>query len=225
MKAVIFDLDNTLYSYDRAHAAAYAALQSYALQELGLDAASFDRLHEQASRTLEQRCHNGPAIHNRLIRFQILLELLGRPIGKAPEMADCYWRTLLGSMQAEPGAAETLQELRTMGLSVGIGTNMTADRQLEKLRLLGLLPHVDFMVTSEELGVEKPDPRLFALCAEKAGAEPAECCFVGDSLKKDALAAQNAGLLGVWYCPGTDCAAPEGVVKIRALSELTALLR
>ena len=224
MKAVIFDLDNTLYSYDRAHAAAWAALLRLAGEALDLTEARFTALHAEASRVLNRRCGGGPAIHNRLIRFQILLELAGLPIGAAPALADCYWETLLSHMEAEPGAAETLGALRALGLRVGVGTNMTADRQFEKLKRLGLLPLVDLLVTSEELGVEKPDPRLFALCAEKAGAAARDCAFVGDSLEKDALAARRAGMTGLWYCPGGG-PAPEGLPVLRSLAELPKLLQ
>ena len=225
IKVVIFDLDNTLYSYDKAHAAAFAALLGFAADRLGLSKERFEALHAQASRVLTLRCSGGPAIHNRLIRFQILLELAELPIGEAPAMAACYWETLLDHMEAEPGAARTLQTLRSMGLRIGVGTNMTADRQFEKLSRLDLLPWVDFLVTSEELGVEKPDPRLFALCAEKAGAGQCDCCFVGDSLEKDALAAVRAGMTGVWYCPNGRADPPEGIAVIRSLGELPALLR
>ena len=225
MKAVIFDLDNTLYNYDKAHAAAFAALRRFVRENMALPGERFDAFHAEASRILTLRCGGGPAIHNRLIRFQILLELAGLPIGAAPAMADCYWRTLLDHMEAEPGAAETLQALQAMGLRIGVGTNMTADRQFEKLKRLELLRWVNFLVTSEELGVEKPDPRLFALCALKAGAGESSCCFVGDSLEKDALAARRAGMKGVWYCPKGTKSPPEGISVIHALCELPALVR
>ena len=224
IKTVIFDLDNTLYNYDRAHAAAWEALCRLAEERLGLAEERFSTLHDEASRVLTRRCGGGPAIHNRLIRFQILLELAGLPIGAAPELAGCYWDTLLDHMEAEPGVAETLRALRSMGLRVGVGTNMTADRQFEKLRRLGLLPLVDFLVTSEELGAEKPDPRLFTLCAEKAGVPLRDCAFVGDSLQKDALAACAAGMLGIWYHPAPlPEPALEDVTVIRSLKELPAL--
>ncbi len=225
MKSVIFDLDNTLYSYDRAHAKAYAAVQRLASAELGLSPEEFDRRHKEACRILERRSRFGPVIHNRLIRFQVLLEQLGRPIGLAPALADCYWQTLLDAMEIEPGAAQTLQRLHDMGLSIGVGTNMTADWQLEKLKRLGLLSLVDFLVTSEEANAEKPDLRLFLLCAEKAGCELQACCFVGDNLEKDALAAQSAGMQGIWYCPDPNKAIPEKVPGIRSLSALPELLQ
>lgn len=119
---------------------------------------------------------------------------------------------------------ELLRALKARGLRVGVGTNMTADMQIEKLRILGMTPWVDLLVTSEEVGAEKPDPRLFALCAEKAGAEPGRCVFVGDSLAKDAAGAQAAGLLGVWYCRKQPRQTPPGILTLRSLRELPALL-
>ena len=223
--AVVFDLDNTLYSYDKAHAAAFEAVHELAARDLSLSRARFDELHDQASRILTKRCGGGPAIHNRLIRYQLMLEAAGLPFAAAPLLSARYWEVFLQTLEPEPGMPDALRSLKEMGLRVGVGTNMTADLQFEKLRRLGVLPLLDFLVTSEELGVEKPDPRLFALCAEKAGTEPARCVFVGDSLEKDAIAAQTAGMCGVWYCPDPKKKAPDGIPVLRALIDIPALLR
>ncbi len=223
--AVIFDLDNTLYSYDRSHAAAYPAVQELAQRELNLTPERFDQLHARASRILSLRCGGGPAIHNRLIRYQIMLELAGLPIAGAPELAVCYWERFLQAMEPEPGVVQSLQALKELGLRLGVGTNMSADLQFEKLRRLGLTPYLDLLVTSEEIGVEKPDPRLFLLCAEKAGTAPERCLFVGDSLEKDALAARTAGMQGVWYQPAGRQEAPAGILTIHRLTEIPGLLR
>ncbi len=222
--AVVFDLDNTLYSYDDAHSVAFPAVRDLARRELSISPARFDELHDRASRILTERCGGGPAMHNRLIRFQIMLEIAGLPIAGAPDLSNCYWTTFLNALKPVPGVREILLRLRQMGLRIGVGTNMNADLQFEKLRRLGLLPQVDFLVTSEELGVEKPDRRLFALCAEKAGSPAERCVFVGDSLAKDAAAAQDAGMQGVWYCPAEARQAPEGVLTVSSLQDLPALL-
>lgn len=226
IKAVIFDLDNTLYSYDRAHGKAFEALRARAWTFLGLSADRFDALHAEANRILSLRCGGSPAIHDRLLRYQVLLEQAGLPIAEAPEMAACYWNTLLDNMEAEPGVIPALRALRSMGLKIGVGTNMTADWQFAKLERLNLLPLINFLVTSEEVNAEKPDPRLFALCAEKAGAAPSECAFVGDSLQKDAQAAAAAGMRGIWYCPAAaERELPDGIRALTALPALPELLR
>ena len=103
---------------------------------------------------------------------------------------------------------------------------MTADWQYAKLKRLGLMAYVDFIVTSEEAGAEKPDAALFLLCAEKAGCTPEECAFVGDSLLGDALGARDAGMAAYWLCPHPESSeVPAGVTRIRTLSELPTLLQ
>lgn len=226
VRAVLFDLDNTLYSYDEAHAFAWQALTRYAQEALGLDEARFTALHRRANLRLAAHCGGGcAAVHNRLIRYQLLLEELGLPLRHAPEMARLYWSTLLGHAVPYPGTREGLDALRAAGCRLGVGTNMTAALQFEKLSCLGLLDRIDFLVTSEEAGAEKPDPRLFALCAEKAGCESAACVFVGDSLEGDVRGAERAGMRPVLFCPAPDADAPTpGVPRITRLTELPALL-
>lgn len=224
-KAVIFDLDNTLYDFDAAHAVGFRTVKAFACAVLALAPEQFDALHAAADRTLKARAGTCAAIHNRLLRYQVLLEQLGRPVALAPDMAAIYWTALMGAMRATPGAHETLKALRSKGLSVGVGTNMTADYQYEKLLRLGLMPLVDFVVTSEEASAEKPEARFFALCAQKAGCAPSECAFVGDHLQGDVEGALAAGMRAFWFRPRGDAPAPDGTTAVAALPELLPLLR
>ncbi|MBQ6594693.1 MAG: HAD family hydrolase [Clostridia bacterium] len=227
MKAVIFDIDNTLYDYDRAHAAAYRALSDLACGLFGMTENAFDDLHDLANRKLAE--HTGgfcAATHNRLIRYQLMLEETGRPISYAKRMSDHYWSTLLDNMTISPGARETLERLREMGCVVGIGTDMTCERQFDKLERLELIGYIDFLVSSEEAGIEKPAKRMFDLCAKKAKCDPGECLFVGDDPKKDVLGACRAGMRAAWYRrPGkAEIMLPSGAFCISHLTELPGLL-
>ncbi|MCD8050362.1 MAG: HAD-IA family hydrolase [Clostridiales bacterium] len=223
IKVVIFDIDNTLYSFDAAHQVAFAALLDYAQRELDIAPDEFRRLHKEMNQELKGRMGNCAAIHNRLIRYQNILERLDKPIGHALRMSDLYWNTLLDVMQPSPGAVETAERLKERGLKLGVGTDMTARMQFVKLERLGLLPYIDFLVSSEEAQAEKPAPALFARCVEKAGVRPEECLFVGDNLEKDVHGAQAAGLQALWYRPQ---GAAEGTAErsITALDRLPDLL-
>ena len=97
-----------------------------------------------------------------------------------------------------------MQDLKRRNIRIGVGTDMTAYIQYKKLTALGLAPYVDFIVTSEEAGVEKPDPHLFEICIEKAGVSADECAFIGDSLKKDVEGSAKCGLKGIWYTQGKE---------------------
>lgn len=227
IKALIYDIDNTLYCYDTAHEAAFRALADAVYHTFGVPAEEFSALHRQAMRIQEDRAGAwSAAIHNRLIRCQIILEQLGRPVSHAPRMAEVYWSAFLSRTRPFPGAEASMAFAKAEGLAVGVGTNMTADYQFMKLERLGLMKYVDFMVTSEEAGAEKPDGKLFDLCVKKAGCPAGECVFVGDSLGLDALGAKGAGLCPVWLRTGAELPeAPSGVYCLSSLDELPDLLR
>jgi putative hydrolase of the HAD superfamily len=138
-------------------------------------------------------------------------------------MDELYWGTLIEAARPSEGAVELMGDLKRQGIRIGIGTDMTARIQLRKLTELGMLPYVDFLVSSEEVGAEKPDLRFFARCVEKAGCESWECLFIGDNLKKDVLGAQNAGLKAVWYCPEGNPTETD-ILQIAKLAQLPELL-
>ena len=231
LRAVIFDLDNTLYDYDAAHEAAFRTLCGYVEMTLGLSETDFRAVYDAIMQ--EQVTRSGgayAAIHNRIIRFQMILERVGKPILYAPEMSDLYWAVFLSACQPVTGVRETLEALRKE-YAVGVGTNMTADYQFRKLQKLGLLDLIDFMVSSEEVSAEKPDKRLFDACAEKAGCRAAECVFVGDSVTHDIRGALDAGMWAVWLSPPPGHPEipvrlePERAFRIQTLTALPGLLR
>lgn len=202
IKAVIFDIDNTLYNFDAAHEKAIDALSAYSEKELGISREELSRLNAQMLKTCRERMGDVAAIHNRTIRFQYILEQKGLPLHPhVLKMDAIYWDTLIGAMTISAGALETMRFLKEQQIRIGIGTDMTSRVQFRKLTELGLLPYIDFFVSSEEAGVEKPHPGLFALCVKKAGCEAQDCLFVGDNLEKDVLGAMDAGLRALWYCP------------------------
>lgn len=223
IKSVIFDIDDTLYSYVKANKPAFAALTDYAQKELKISPEEFQELHGQAITELRDYMGDVASWHDRLIRYQYILERKGLPLyPHALRMEDIYWNTLIDAAVPSEGAVETLKALKNMGLRLGIGTDMTARPQYQKLTKLGLLPYVDFVVCSEEAGREKPHPVLFARCVWKSRCEASECLFVGDILRKDVYGAMNAGLKAVWYCPegGEEADVP----KITRLTQLPGLI-
>ena len=203
IKAVIFDIDNTMYDYDAANRVAIRELEAW-LSNRGLaDALGCRAVYAEAMEIIKKRTGiDCAANHNRLLRFQCMLELLKvSPPGIALEMYHVYWDTLIGVMRPEPGLHALLEALKEKGLLIGIGSNMTAYIQYKKLEKLGVLDQVDRIVVSEETGLEKPAPRFFQICVEKMGCAPEECIFIGDSVKHDVLGAITNGLHGVWYYP------------------------
>lgn len=217
IKEVIFDIDGTIYSYEKGHPAGMARVEEYVKENFGKDPEEFQEAYARFSRKALQRLgSDNAAIHSRSIRMQNILEEWGEPLFPHVRMMyRLYWESLLKACGTEPGCLEAVRALHAQGISIGVGTDMTAWMQYEKLEHFGLAPYVSHMVTSQEAGYEKPHPEFMRLCLEKACVEPQECVFVGDSFKKDVAGAVKAGMYAVWYnrerkkCP-EDVGLPSG---------------
>lgn len=201
IKAVIFDIDNTLYSYDENHIYGMEALAVYCRDSFGITTDEMQACYRKAGRIMTDRIGTDTAaIHSRMLRMQCMLELLEQPLfPHARNMYHAYWDTFIQHIQSNPGILEFMKELKKRKIRIGIGTDMTAYVQYRKLEAIGVTPYIDFIVTSEEAGVEKPTPHLFELCVEKAGVPAGECAFIGDNLTKDVKGAWDNGLKGICY--------------------------
>ena len=95
-------------------------------------------------------------------------------------------------------ALPMLLEFKRGGLLVGLITNGQHALQYKKLELTGLEYVFDEIVVSGDVGVEKPDKEIFELACEKLGITPREAVYVGDNRKNDIDGAAGAGMRTVW---------------------------
>lgn len=202
IKTVIFDIDNTLYDYDKINETALDALGLYASKTFGMMPEEAKALSNKCIGMVAKRTGNHAAQHSRVLRYQCFLEQIGSTdYWKAVEMHHVYWDAVLEAMEPEPGLLDLIRRLKKRGIQIGVGSNMTAYVQYQKLKKLGVMPYLDFIVVSEEAGEEKPDRRFFELCLQKAGCKPEECVFIGDNLEHDVLGPMRCGMAGIWYRP------------------------
>ena len=221
IQAVIFDIDDTLYNYMENDRRVKKELQEWCAEKLGISAEEYQEYLKKGEKYANDRAGWGYAVnHNRLVRYQTMLELLGKPvIPYAYEMYELYWDSLISQIVPNPGVVELLQGLKVRGTYIGLGSNMTADIQYRKIMKLRLGEYIDGIVTSEEVGIEKPDARLFRLCAEKAGVDVSECVFIGDSVNHDVRGAQAAGMPVMLYDPEGNVTEDYGCPVLHHFSE------
>ena len=203
IKTVIFDIDNTLYNFASANRHALAAAAEYTHEHFGWSQETFDIKFTEMQRWILNHQGQSGSCRNRMLRFQKMLEEAHLPLSPhAVALYDLYWDTLLSVITPFEGAKETMMILKQREIQIGCGTDMTAYMQFRKLEKLGLASFIDFVVTSEEAGAEKPDPTMFRLCTEKSGSAPEECLFVGDHPEKDYGGAVAYGMHALLLNPG-----------------------
>jgi HAD superfamily hydrolase (TIGR01662 family) len=111
------------------------------------------------------------------------------------ERPDDWWQALpYDRGDLYPDALACLEEVRALGLRVGVVGNQTA--ALEQWARDAALP-ADVISSSASLGVRKPHPAFFARIAELAGCRPSELAYVGDRVDNDVIPAARAGMVAI----------------------------
>ncbi len=103
-----------------------------------------------------------------------------------------------------PGTHSLLQHLRDNGIKIGILSNGFTEVQYDKLRSAEIDRLVDCVVLSDEIGINKPDRRIFDYALEKSGARLENCIMVGDNPDTDIAGAVNAGWQARLFNPLTE---------------------
>lgn len=123
-------------------------------------------------------------------------------------------------------ALECLRELKRRGLKTAIYTNGLSDYGRLKIRSTGIDRYIDYILCSEDIGIEKPDPRGFAVLAGGMGLKAEEIVFIGDHPKNDVLGSKNAGMTAVWIKALVDW--PDHTARpaytVQALSQLLTVI-
>lgn len=194
VRGVLIDIDDTLYPYEPAHRGALEACIDRLVMLPALRETPRERLRSLYRSKREEvvaRLGPGGSCRSRMIALQWLLEAEGVAAAwrHAQELEDLYWDVFLTLMRPDPLALAFLRECAKRNLPVCGITDMQARVQALKLATMGLHRLIPWLVTSEEAGVEKPDPQIFLLALRKLGLGADQVVMVGDDWNKDVKAA------------------------------------
>ncbi len=219
LRVLLFDAGNTLLWIDHARLADL-------LRDAGIecDEASVREAEMRARPQLDPHLGHAPKRETPEI-FGLYMGFALAHLGIAADDPRCAraaapirssWRSLWARVPDD--ALETLGELRRRGYRLGVVSNSdgTVGRQLDDAGLEGWF---ECIVDSGKEGVEKPDPRIFALAAERLDVDPSHCAYVGDFHSLDVLGARGAGMEGILIDPIGAWDAVDAP-RIRALSDL-----
>ncbi|HYB71270.1 MAG TPA: HAD-IA family hydrolase [Candidatus Bathyarchaeia archaeon] len=207
VRAVIFDAGNTLLRMDYATIAAHLAGRGRSVTPAQVEEAEL-RARVRLDPHLVRRAASTESRDTigRYLRY-LLEHLAITDEGEIEAIA--RWRRGYNLpvglwTQADPEALAALRAVREAGLVAGVISNSNGSVH-SMLEALGLTDHLQFVIDSALVGVEKPDPRIFELGLRAAGVSAGEAVYVGDLYSVDVLGARGAGLeailldpLGLW---------------------------
>lgn len=143
----------------------------------------------------------------------------------APEYDD-FWqdwnRIYLDSIIPKQNAYFLLDSLVSRGIRIGIVTNGGEKSQNAKITSAGLRPYPELILTSQEAGVEKPDPEIYRIALRRMDLSPSEVLFVGDTPETDIAGAVAAGIDSCLLFRRRE--SPDATYRVTDLSEILNLI-
>jgi 2-haloacid dehalogenase len=222
-KWLLFDMDDTLFDYDRAEESALRAT----FEQVGL---AFDEdtlrvyrgINDQLWLDLEQGRVDAGRL--KMLRFERLFAAL--EVDHDPPAFSARYLGNLGDCVFLIDGAEDIVRALGGSFNLGVITNGLTDVQRARLAKSGFDGYVKAVIISEEIGAAKPDAAIFDIAFERMG-HPAkdEVLIVGDSLSSDIVGGLAYGIDTCWFNPaGEPDGHPASTYEIRRLSDLLPIL-
>jgi len=197
---LLMDADETLLDFRRSEG--YALETELKTCGVTMTGEIHDTYHE-INRVLWQQLERGEVTRERLkvIRFEQLFEHIGLKNVDAASFNAAYMKTLSTKGFMLDGALALLQKLHER-YTIYIITNGSASVQHVRLADSGMLPFIDGVFISEEVGADKPSAVFFDRVCETIGLDDrSKALVIGDSLTSDILGGINSGFDTCWYNP------------------------
>lgn len=192
-RRILIDADDTIFDFDASNRTAVAEL----MDELGLQSPTvydeYEAINLACWEALERGEMDQSTLH--VERFRRFLKMRDR--NDDPELVADRFAQLLGCQAIPfPGAEEVLRTLASR-LPVTLLTNGISVIQRSRLAHSGLSDCFDTVIISQEVGVAKPDKRIFELALN--GINPKDALMIGDGIRSDVAGANAAGIDVCWY--------------------------
>lgn len=201
IRAVLFDLDNTLTHRDQsilAYSQHLANTYQQQLQqvEIGQIQSIIRRIDNGGYPKKELLTHPSIAAS---VAYALQQELNWNSLPDFEELTQFWFQQFGLSAVAMPGANHLLAELKQQGYKLAVVSNGGHATRLTILQGLGFSHYFDQIISSELVGISKPNPEIFLHTSRQLDVAPQNCLFIGDHPVNDIQGATEAGMQALWF--------------------------
>ncbi len=230
LSAVLFDIDDTLYSTTAfARRARENSIAAMIRQGLKIDPA---RCYEELVEVISEFSSNYEHHYEKLLSRLPASATRGvNPSILVAAAVVAYHRTKSRELVPYPDVIPVLAALARRRLLLGVVTSGLAVKQAEKLIRLGVIGHLDprAIFISEQIGISKPNPKLYLTACRRLGLSPQTVLYVGDDPRMDVDPPNRIGMRTVRIRRGGRHDGESGATPpahdIRSFRELPAIIR
>ena len=226
IRAVLFDLDNTLTHRDQSIAAYSRHLADHYQHQLQHDESNLiqsiiRRIDHGGYPKKEYLTHPSIAAS---VAYALQQELSWNSLPDLDELSQFWFQQFGLSAVAMPGAKSLLTELKQRGYKLAVISNGGHATRLNILQGLGFSHYFDEIVSSGLLGISKPNPEIFLHTSHQLGISAQHCLYVGDHPRNDIQGATDAGMMAIWLEGFHDAGAHRPINRIQNLAEIKQFL-
>jgi len=197
INTIFVDIDDTLYDYEYAHTNSIKyCYENFKKNNKEINFKRFNQDYRNCRNLITLKFKNNGSSRSRILAFQLLFESYGIKMAyiDAYKYENLYWKIIYKFMKPNQRLIKALKSFKLQGIKVCAVSDMQMRIQVEKLKKLNLHNVIDCLVTSEEVGVEKPAKKIFRYALKKISAKPENTLMIGDNLKKDIEGAAAVGI-------------------------------
>jgi FMN phosphatase YigB (HAD superfamily)/ribulose-5-phosphate 4-epimerase/fuculose-1-phosphate aldolase len=198
-KGIILDLDNTIYDYDFAHKISIQKVFQHLNNNFNISILELKEEYEDFNKFLKNELKNTASSHNKSIYFKHIIEFFHLHYSLLPILNELYWNHFYENMKCFEGVIDFISWNKKNEIKIGVLTDYETEYQIIKLQKLGLLEMVDIIITSEEVGIEKPSIQMFQNILNKMNLLSSEVIMIGDNYEKDIQGALNNSIFSYWF--------------------------
>lgn len=203
IKAIIFDFDNTLEEWLPFEDEVEEHISGELAEKYGIDAKAFKDIFDRIKVTY-LHSHSLPQDYGRDMWFSEALANFGVYNADLNPIINHYWELITERIRVFPGTHQTLELLKKQGYRLGMLSDSDGDRYWKDMRIkkLDVAQYFDVILTSDDIGANKPHPRCFLEVCKQLHVRPEETIMVGDNPPKDLPTAYELGMYTVWQREG-----------------------
>ena len=200
LKHVFFDLDHTLWDFERNSAKTFKHI--FQLNNIGVDIAKFLK-HYESINFEYWRLYRVDKVTKEALRYGRLkdsFDAINYTISDEmiDKLSEDYITFLATYNHVFEGTFKLLDYLKPK-YQLHIITNGFEEVQNRKIENSNMTSYFNQIITSEQVGVKKPNPRVFEYALQKANAKPEESIMIGDSFEADIQGAMNCGIDAIFF--------------------------
>ena len=226
--AIVFDIDGTLIDYDYSQYLALSGLIDYIpwkSDQIPDEKEIFEIWFKEKLEIYKRPDSNKIGFYD---QQKIILENFLAHFGilsNSTKLAEILFDNYKNSWRLYPDVMSCL--LKYSDIPLHIISNGDSDFQRLKLTNTGIENHFDEILISGDIGIKKPDIKIYETLIDRINCKPDKLIYIGDRLEVDAVASSDAGMLGIWINRKRrlEKKLPKSIVEIYSLSQLSQIIK